>query len=209
MVIDTIVLGLIKTNCYIVSDYNSKLCVVIDPGSHAQLIIEHLRKNDLMPKYVFITHGHFDHFSAVPELRDAYTFKLVIHELDTPCFTEYVRSHYRGKRPISADVTVKDGDVITLDGLEFTWLHTPGHNLGACVIKCGDTLFTGDTLFYEECGRCDLFGGSYPVMLNSLKRLADLEGDYKVLPGHGQATTLDHERKYNPNIVGDTPPCVP
>jgi len=95
-------------------------------------------------------------------------------------------------------MTVKDDDVITLDGLEFKWLHTPGHNLGACVIQCGDTLFTGDTLFYEDCGRCDLFGGSYPVMLKSLKRLAELDGAFKVLPGHGPASTLNHERKHNP-----------
>ncbi|MCL2080958.1 MAG: MBL fold metallo-hydrolase [Oscillospiraceae bacterium] len=197
MVIDTVVLGLIKTNCYIVSDDNGESCVIIDPGSHPDQIINRLRERGLTPEYVFITHGHFDHFTAVPELRDEYDFKLVIHELDTPCFTEYIRSHYRGKRHVEADVTVKDGDVITLDGLEFTWLHTPGHNLGSCVIQCGDALFTGDTLFYEECGRCDLFGGSYPNMLKSLRRLADLDGNFKVLPGHGQASALDHERAYN------------
>lgn len=200
MVIDTVILGLIKTNCYIVSNDNGESCVIIDPGSHPNLIIEHLRERDLVPEYVFITHGHFDHFAAVPELRDEYDFKLVIHELDTPCFTEYIRSHYRGKRPVKEDLTVTDGDVITVDGLDFTWLHTPGHNLGSSVIQCGDALFTGDTLFYDDCGRCDLFGGSYPNMLKSLKRLSDLDGDYKVLPGHGQASTLNREREHNQHM---------
>lgn len=196
MVIDTLQLGLIKTNCYIVSKNNSKSCIVIDPGSNPQLIIDHLQDKELTPKYVFITHGHFDHFAAVPALRELHDFKLVIHEEDVPALSEYRRSHYRGA-PVAFDVTVTDGQVIILDGLEFKWMHTPGHSLGSCVIQCGDTLFTGDTLFREECGRCDVFGGSYPNMLNSLKRLSELEGDFTVLSGHGQASTLNHERECN------------
>lgn len=203
MVIDTLQLGLIKTNCYIVSENNNNSCVIIDPGSNPQVIIDHLQGKGLTPEYVFITHGHFDHFTAVPALREQYGFKLVIHEADAPALSDYQRSHYRGA-PVAYDITVTDGQVITLDGLEFKWLHTPGHSLGSCVIQCENVLFSGDTLFYEECGRCDTFGGSFPNMLKSLKRLSELEGDFKVLSGHGQASTLNHEREHNPYMLEAT-----
>lgn len=203
MVVDTLILGLIKTNCYIMSGNNNTSCVIIDPGSNPDIITAHLHERGLTPEYVFITHGHFDHFAAVPKMREEYDFKLVIHEADALALSEYQRSHYRGK-DVTYDITVKDIQTITFGGLEFTWLHTPGHSMGACVIRCGDTLFSGDTLFFEECGRCDMFGGSYPQMLQSLKRLYELEGDFKVLPGHGQASTLNHERKRNPYMLEAT-----
>ncbi|MCL1820489.1 MAG: MBL fold metallo-hydrolase [Oscillospiraceae bacterium] len=201
MVIDTLVLGLIQTNCYIVSKDGQGICAVIDPGSNAETISAHLRERELKPEYVFLTHGHFDHFSAVPELRDEYDFRLVIHELDASYLPDYRRSHYRGKRPVKEDMTVREGDVTSCGGLDFTWLHTPGHSLGSSVIKRGDVLFTGDTLFHGDCGRCDLYGGSYGEMLKSLKRLAELEGDYRVLPGHGPTSTLEREREMNDAMV--------
>ena len=198
MVINALVLGLIKTNCYIVSNDNSEDCVVIDPGDRPQQILDYLEGNGLSPKYIFITHGHFDHVSAVPGIREKFGSPMVIHAADTIFLQDIQRPHYRGKVGVNErDILIGDGKVIELDGLSFTWLHTPGHSPGSCSILCGDALFSGDTLFYDECGRCDFEGGSYPQMLKSLKRLADLEGNPTVYPGHGPSTTLEREREHN------------
>ena len=93
-----------------------------------------------------------------------------------------------------------EGDTLTLGSLTIEVLHTPGHSLGSVVLKVGDALFCGDTLFAGSCGRTDLRGGSYEEILTSLKRLAELEGDYHVLPGHESFSTLERERKTNPYI---------
>lgn len=197
MVLDTLVLGLIRTNCYIVSEGDS--CVVIDAGDRPGQIIEYLEQNNLTPKYFFITHGHFDHFSAIPALRGQFgDVPLVIHKDDAVNLTDRKRSHYNGKVGVrDTDLFVGDGDVIELGSLKFKWINTPGHTEGSCVILLDDIMFSGDTLFLEEVGRCDFPGGSYPQMLQSLKRLAALDGGYRVLPGHGGATTLDYERENN------------
>ena len=92
---------------------------------------------------------------------------------------------------------LKDGDTVRTGGLEFTAILTPGHTKGDITYRCGGVLFTGDTLFAGDCGRCDLYGGSYQTMLKSLKKLAALPGDYRVLPGHGPESTLEQERRYN------------
>jgi len=86
---------------------------------------------------------------------------------------------------------------LTLDELELKIMHTPGHTKGGICIVCGDLLFTGDTLFKGDCGRCDLYGGDFLTIKKSLNRLAALEGDYKVLPGHGDFSTLEQERRTN------------
>ena len=90
-----------------------------------------------------------------------------------------------------------EGDTLPLGALTIEVLHTPGHSPGSVTLKAGDVLFTGDTLFAGDCGRCDLYGGSYQTMLKSLKKLAALPGDYRVLPGHGPESTLEQERRYN------------
>ena len=199
MVIDRLVLGLIKTNCYIITENNSKDCVVIDAGDRPKQIIEYLDEKGLTPKYFFITHGHFDHFSAIPALRERFGgVPVVIHKDDALNLTDRKRSHYNGKVGLTAsDITVDDGAVIELGNLCFKWINTPGHTQGSCVILLGDVMFSGDTLFLEECGRCDFHGGSYPQMLDSLKRIAGMDGDFKVFPGHGEGTTLDYERENN------------
>ena len=96
------------------------------------------------------------------------------------------------------DIQAEEGTELTIGGLTAYYMNTPGHTPGSSVIKVGDVLFTGDTLFRHECGRCDFEGGDFNQMLASLKRLHDLEGDYKVLPGHEGLSTLEEERRNNP-----------
>ena len=195
MKIKVLPVGELGTNCYLLEDEDSKLCALIDPGDEAGRILEQVEKDGMQVKYILLTHGHYDHTTAVPELHEKLPeAEIYIHQAD---------SHGAGGRlfPLASQVDdlllYDEGDVLQLGGLTIEVMNTPGHSLGSVVLKVGDVLFTGDTLFAGSCGRTDLRGGNYEQMLASLKRLALLEGDYHVLPGHDVASTLERERKSN------------
>ena len=111
--------------------------------------------------------------------------------------SDFDAADYEG---ISADRTVVNGDTVEVGSLRFDVIATPGHTEGGVCYRCGEYLFTGDTLFCREVGRTDLKGGDFDTLLDSLRRLAALEGEYAVLPGHGEVSSLDHERSFNPYI---------
>ncbi|MBE6972878.1 MAG: MBL fold metallo-hydrolase [Ruminococcaceae bacterium] len=187
--------GELGTNCYILEDEVSKLAAVIDPGDEAGRILDQVKKDGVQVKYILLTHGHYDHTTAVPQLHEALPdAEIYIHQAD---------SHGAGGRlfPLSSQVDdlllYDEGDVLKLGELTIQVMNTPGHSLGSVVLKVGDVLFTGDTLFAGSCGRTDLRGGDYGQMLASLKRLALLDGDYHVLPGHDVSSTLARERQTN------------
>ena len=185
----TLPLGALETNCYVVYDEASKACALVDPGAMPQTILDTLEKNELALQKIFLTHAHFDHTGA---LHDAYP--------DVPIYvsaqdTDETLNMSRGNL-VYTD-TFLDGDEISMPPLTFRVLATPGHTRGSSCLICGDTIFSGDTLFEGCCGRTDLPGGDGAQMLASLKRLAELPGDYHVLPGHGEDTTLDRERRTN------------
>lgn len=208
--------GKLLTNCYIVYDDTvlhasgigtvpSRECVVIDPGGEPERIIRILRDNGLTARYIFLTHGHFDHMLALPAVREATGAKVVIHEKDALCLTEPKLAHIpitmRGGFKKPADFIVNDGAEFWAGSYCFKWLHTPGHTPGSSCILSGRSLYTGDTLFEDDCGRCDLQGGDYTQMLSSLRLLAELPGDYAVYPGHDVSTTLERERRVNKNVL--------
>ena len=168
----TLPLGALETNCYVVYDEASKACALVDPGAMPQTILDTLEKNELALQKIFLTHAHFDHTGALRALHEK--------------FPDLVYTD-----------TFLDGDEISMPPLTFRVLATPGHTQGSSCLICGDTIFSGDTLFEGCCGRTDLPGGDGAQMLASLKRLAELPGDYHVLPGHGEDTTLDRERRTN------------
>ena len=187
--------GPIMTNCYILIDEESKKTAVIDPGEDADRILAALREEDSQVEYILLTHGHYDHTTAVPELHAALPqARIYIHQAD---------ANGAGSKlfPLASQVEdlllYDEGDTLALGGLTIQVLHTPGHYPGSVTLQVGDALFSGDTLFAGSCGRTDLQGGSYAQMMASLKRLGELEGDYKVLPGHNAPSTLDREREYN------------
>ncbi len=194
--------GIVGTNCYIVYDENTKEAAVIDPGDNAPSILKAVRDEKLSLKYILLTHAHFDHILAAHEIIKETEAKYVVPEADTWLLNRdnmgIFRSEARGYIEDVPDIKAREGTEISFGGITASYMSTPGHTPGSCVIKIGDTLFTGDTLFSGSCGRCDLEGGNYREMLSSLKRLYELEGDYKVLPGHESVSTLEHERKYNP-----------
>lgn len=201
MKIQTVVTGGLSENCYVISDSN-KNAVVIDPGECTQELKDAVKKLDVM--YILITHGHFDHTSGMEELRRLTGAPILISEFDgkrlgDSNFTgmNLIPERFRKKLP-RADQFVAEGDVITAGDIIVKVIETPGHTHGSVCYMIGDSVFSGDTLFMEECGRCDLESGNFGEMLLSLKRLTELEGDYDVYPGHGDKTTLSHERDYNP-----------
>lgn len=191
--------GPIGTNCYILEDDQTNLAAVIDPGDEPELIQEALEKEGVEVRYLLLTHGHYDHTTAVPALHRVYPqADIYIHQAD---------ANGAGSTlfPLAGEVDdlklYDEGDVIRLGDHEIQVLHTPGHSPGSVTLKVEDVLFTGDTLFAGSCGRTDLRGGSYEQIMASLKRLGELEGDFHVCPGHDRTSTLEQERRYNPFLM--------
>lgn len=199
MKIKTVIVGMLHTNCYILEDEQSGKCAVIDPGANSERILSELEGKCV--EYILLTHGHFDHILAAEQVKRETGAKLFIHKNDEHMLSErYVKASRMVKSipdVAAADGFFEDGDIIQLGNLKINIINTPGHTKGSCVLICNDVIFTGDTLFYESWGRTDFEGGSDVEMVASMKRLAMLDGDYTVLPGHGESTTLSHERNYN------------
>ncbi len=152
---------------------------------------------------MLLTHGHYDHILAVPALQKRWPdLPVWCHPLDVPReMTERDMGRvyptvaaFRNLRPLA------EGDSLTVAGLRIDVMHTPGHTPGSVTFRIGDVLFTGDTLFCRSIGRTDFAGGDDSQMAASLRRLAALPGDYRVLPGHEEATVLSQERLYNPYL---------
>ena len=188
--------GPIGTNCYYLLDEKTNKAAIIDPGDEAEVILYQFPMDGVDVEYILLTHGHYDHTTGVPGLAKHYPdAKIYIHQAD---------ANGAGSTlfPLATQVDelllYDEGDTLTLGDTTIEVMHTPGHSLGSVVLKAGDILFCGDTLFCGSCGRTDLPGGSYKQIMESLKRLGQLEGDYYVCPGHDRTSTLERERAYNP-----------
>ena len=191
----TITGGSLYTNCYMAWGEGDK-CVLIDPGFDAQQILEQCRAQGKQVEAILLTHGHFDHVGGVKGVATETGCKVYIHKADL----EIPNRMTLGTVPYTD--YYEDGDVLELAGLTLRVLHTPGHTPGSVCLLCGDVMFSGDTLFAGTCGRTDLPGSSPKQMWQSLARLAALEENYQVLPGHGEGSTLSMEKRYNPYLQG-------
>ena len=203
MIVEKLLVGMFGTNCYLAVDEKTKEAAVIDPGDDAGKILAAAERLGSHIGYIFLTHSHFDHILAVAPLKEKTGAKVVIHASEAENLKQetvvrscpVVKWSYKEAVP---DFLAQNGDSFQVGDTTATYMHTPGHTPGSCVILMGEHLFAGDTLFQGSCGRCDLPGGDEQQMAQSLAALYALPGDYIVYPGHMGTTTLEEERKTNP-----------
>lgn len=203
MIIETLVVGELGTNCYILGDEKTKEGMIIDPGGDLSLIEKTFKGLNLEIKYIVLTHGHGDHIAVLSELKKMTQAQILIHQKDAEMLAEPQKNlSVFSFNPISApkaDRLLKDKDKIKVGRMEFEVLHTPGHTEGSISLFTDKIIFSGDLIFYGSVGRTDLPGGSYKELLRSIQEnILDKEDDTLIYPGHGPATTVGEEKRNNP-----------
>lgn len=203
MQVRTLAVGPLGTNCFVVWDEATLEGVVIDPGGEAARILRTIEELGLAIRFVINTHGHGDHILANSELREATGAPLCIGEHDAPLLTDsqanltaWAGLPYRAQ---PADRTLREGDEVSFGGVTLRVLDTPGHTPGGISLIGPGCVFAGDCLFESSIGRTDFPGGSHQQLLDSIRtKLFPLPDDTIVYTGHGPATTIGHEKEYNP-----------
>jgi hydroxyacylglutathione hydrolase len=204
LIITTLPVGLIQTNCYVVGCEETKEGAIIDPGGHPERILAEVERLGLTIRYVLDTHAHFDHTDANGAVVAATGATLALHPGDLPLLKASGGATFFGLQAETSpppDLELADGDELAVGNLRFRVLHTPGHTPGhVCFYEESDgVLFDGDVLFYRGVGRTDLPGGSWPQLMDSIQRvLFALPDETAVYSGHGQATTIGQEKQLNP-----------
>lgn len=202
MTVKTFTVGNMDNKCYLVTDDNSGDMALVDASFAHKSFVEEISSLKDKLKYIFLTHGHYDHILSAKAIKYATGAKVVIHKKDAICLSSpafsLAANHALSQQSLSADIICDDGDEIALGSLTFKVIYTPGHTVGSVCYECGDALFTGDTLFRLGVGRTDLPTGNTAKMIESLKKLYEINGDFEVFPGHGKPSTLDVERSLNP-----------
>ena len=202
MKIQTIVVGELQVNCYLLTEGNE--AIAIDPGDEYEKIIAAAEKGGCKITKILLTHGHFDHVGAVADIVEKTGAKVYVHKEDEIMLSDDTKNlsdiSTAKIRHCSADFNFDSGDVIDFCGNELKIHHTPGHSMGSVCIEMGKVLFSGDLLFQMSIGRFDR--GDLRTELNSLKYLMEnFSDDVEVFPGHGPSTTIGDERNFNPYIV--------
>ncbi|GAB4270769.1 MAG: MBL fold metallo-hydrolase [Deferrisomatales bacterium] len=203
MILETIPVGMIQANCYILGDERTGEAVVIDPGGDPPLILKVLAARKLTARAILATHGHFDHVEALADLKEATGAPVCLHRGDLPLVQGLAEQGMLfGVRVRSApppDRFLEEGERIAFGRLALEVLHTPGHSPGSVSFLIDKSVFVGDLLFAGSIGRTDLQGGDYGTLLRSVReKIFTLPGDTVVYPGHGPATTVATEQRTNP-----------
>ena len=194
MEVKTIYLPACSTNCYLVADEKRGVCAIVDPGDADPAILKAVEEAGWTVASILLTHAHYDHTMGVPALRQALPeVPVFLHPADAAMPLPFFRIKELGEL-----TPIEDGQRLSIGDVDVQVITTPGHTAGSVTyLAGGDTLLTGDTLFQGSMGRTDLPGGSYEAIMASLRRLAQLPGDYRVLPGHMGESTLEAERQRN------------
>jgi glyoxylase-like metal-dependent hydrolase (beta-lactamase superfamily II) len=204
MKIISLVLGPVGTNCYFLINEDTKETIIIDPADNASAIKQRLKMEELTPVAILLTHGHFDHILAAKDIAEEYN--ILIHAFyeewsllgDAKLNAGYL---IRRNFTLTPHKELKDNVILNMAGMDLLVIHTPGHTKGSICFyhKESQSLITGDTLFYESVGRTDLpTGNSVTIQKSISERLFKLDDTTKVYPGHGDVTTIGHEKMYNP-----------
>ncbi|HPZ09130.1 MAG TPA: MBL fold metallo-hydrolase [Candidatus Eremiobacteraeota bacterium] len=208
MLLETLVVGPLGVNCYILGCEQTGEAVIIDPGENPERIKECLHRLNLKPLYLLITHGHFDHTGGLKELKKMTDSIICIHREDVFLLCDGdVHAGFYGftiDKPPDADRLLEDGEEIQMGKYIIKVIHTPGHSPGGVSYYIEGSVFVGDILFSGSIGRTDLPGGDYNLLLNSVKtRLFTLPPNTIVYTGHGPHTTIDREIKENPFFINN------
>ena len=202
-----IVVGPVQTNCYFLKNEQTQEILIVDPGAEQERIIYALDKLQGKPVGILLTHGHYDHVCAVNELKKHYeipVYAAKAEEILLADANQNLSAAWSGvPYKVKADVLLEDGEKIQAAGFEITTILTPGHTIGSCCywLKEEEICLSGDTVFYGNCGRCDLPTGSMSQMRKSLNKIfAMLPDETVIYPGHGEATDAEFEKKNNPYL---------
>ena len=206
MKIITAEIGLLRTNCYLVADEESRDAFLIDPADQADELAHLIENEDVKLKGILITHGHFDHVYAVTELAARYHVPIYCGEQEAELLANPILNEsaaFRREVSVVADRLLKDGQKLQLGKTEFTVIATPGHTVGGVCYYAEkeQVLFSGDTLFFESVGRSDFHTGNERILMQSIKeRLYVLPDAVNVYPGHGPKTNIGYEKENNPYV---------
>jgi len=203
MILEQLEVGPIMANCYIVGCPDTLQAAVIDPGGDADRILNNLKARSLTVKYLINTHGHFDHVGGNKQMKLATSAPILIHEGDMHMLSSLTSAAasfgLSAENSPAPDQIVSDGDRLQVGNLAMKVIHLPGHSPGGIAILTGGSVFVGDTLFAGSIGRTDLPGGNYEQLIENVrKKLFVLPDDTRVYCGHGPATTIGREKRFNP-----------
>ncbi len=201
MKIKTLSLGLIQSNCYLIS--TEKAALVIDPGFEDDRVLEFLRENAEKSCRILLTHVHFDHIGGAATLQRETGTAVAIGRADGEVIADphyNLTDRFRVKLGIPQVDLLDDGDTFTVGDLTVRCIETPGHSAGGMCFLVGDVLFSGDTLFAGSVGRTDFITGDHDTLMCSIQKLFALPEHTVVYPGHGPSTTLHEERLMNPYL---------
>ena len=204
--IGRMMLGVCQTNCYFVYREGSSKVIFIDPADYGDQIFKAMKDNGFEVAAILLTHGHFDHIWGCSRLRQLTSAPVYAYEGEEKVLLSADLNVSAGAGracTVKANTLLKDGEEVTIEGMTFKLIATPGHTQGSCCyyFEEANMLISGDTLFEESVGRTDLPTGSMSTLVRSVKeKLFELPDDTVVYPGHGDSTTIGHEKKYNPFI---------
>ena len=207
MLFETIVVGPLGVNCFILGDKQSNEGMIVDPGADCEMILAAVHHFGITVKYIVNTHGHFDHIGCNRTLKEKTGAQLLAHKEDVQFLVNAARSAQKYGLTVEnspePDVFLTDGMKLELGRRVIEVLHTPGHTQGGCCLYLANEklVITGDTLFADSVGRTDLPGGSHDQLIQSIKaKLMPLPDDTVVWPGHGPSSTIGQERSFNPYL---------